>query len=252
MTVGAIGDERGPQRRLEVVVSLDADASRPAGAGDRREIDRAELRGDADPRPAAFLPHPDRAIALVVEDDDDDPGADPDGGLELRHRHREAAVADQRDDRTIAMDERGRDGRREAVAHGARRRTEERPRPPEPEAAADPAREIAGVGRQDAVVGEDPAERGDRSGRDGRRGRPTASSSTIEAASHAARSSRLAAWRVATRAASRTARPSSRSLAALRNALASARPTRVGGGRAGQPPGARSTWAHGRPGRGIV
>ena len=57
----------------------------------------------------------------------------------------EAAVADERDDRPVAMDERRGDRGREAVAHRARRRTEERAGPAEPEAAADPDREVAGV-----------------------------------------------------------------------------------------------------------
>ena len=53
------------------------------------------------------------------------------------------------------------------------------------------------------------------------------------AASHAARSAALFAWRVATRSASRTARPRSRSLAALRNAFASAATEIVGAGEPG-------------------
>ena len=119
-------------------------------------------RRDTDPGPPPLLPHPDRPVALVVEDDDDDPGADPDGRLDLGHRHPEAAVADERDDRPIAMDQRGRDRRGQAVAHRARGRAEERARTPEPEAAAGPAREVARVGGQDRVVGQDPAERRDR------------------------------------------------------------------------------------------
>ena len=120
-------------------------------------------------RPAPLLPHPDRPVALVVEDDDDDPAPIADRGLELGHRHRQAAVADERHDRPIAMDERRGDGRRQPVAHRAGRRAEERARPAEAEAAAGPAGEVAGVGRQDRVVGQDPPERRDvRPGMDAR------------------------------------------------------------------------------------
>ena len=43
MTVGAVRHERRAQGRLEVGVALDPDAARPAGPGDRREVDRPEL-----------------------------------------------------------------------------------------------------------------------------------------------------------------------------------------------------------------
>ena len=96
----------------------------PHGPGDRREVDRPEIGRDLDlaalPAPP-LLVHPDRAVALVVEDDRDDPGLLADRGLELGHRHREAAVAGERDDRPVAMDERGRDRRRQ-------RRSPSRPR----------------------------------------------------------------------------------------------------------------------------
>ena len=128
----------------------------PMRAGDRREVDRAELGGHALARPAPLLPHPDRAVALVVEHEDDDPGA-------LARRRSRArpcviampAVADERHDRPVAMDERGGDRGRDAVAHRARRRTDERARAAEPEPAAGPAGEVAGIGGEDRVVGQD-------------------------------------------------------------------------------------------------
>ena len=93
-------------------------------------------------------------------------------------------------------------------------RRNRKPRPAQPE--------VAGVGGHDRVVGQDPAERRDRAARvdaravpGDRRRRPTPPPTPPDPR-------RCASWRVATRAASSTARPSSRSLAALRNALASA------------------------------
>ena len=84
--------------------------------------------------------------------------------LELGHRHRQAAVAGERDDRPVAMDEGRRDRGRQRVAHRPGRRAEERPGPAEAEAAAGPAGEVAGVGRDDRVVGQDRAQRRDRRG----------------------------------------------------------------------------------------
>src|SRR5437762_13390980 len=53
------------------------------------------------------------------------------------------------------MDERRRDRRREAVAHRAAGRTEERPGPAEAKATSGPATEVAGIERDDRVVGQD-------------------------------------------------------------------------------------------------
>ena len=69
---------------------------------------------------AAVLVHPDRPVALVVEDDRDDLGLLANGRLELGHRHREAAVAGDRDDDPIAVHERRGDRGRQRVAHRAR------------------------------------------------------------------------------------------------------------------------------------
>ena len=150
-----------------------ADPARAGGAGDRREVERSELRGDALAGAAPLLPHPDRAVALVVEAEDDDAGALADRGLELAHRHRQAAVADDRDDLAVAVDERRGDRRGQPVAHRARCRAEERAGTPEPEAAGHPPAEVAGVDGHDGVVGEDPAERADDAAGMDARDRPT-------------------------------------------------------------------------------
>ena len=218
-----------------VVVALDADAACAACPGDRREVHRTELGADADPGPAALLPHPDRPVALVVEDDHDDPGADPDRRLELGHRHRQAAVADERDDRAIAMDEGGRDGGRQAIAHRPGGRPEERARSPEAEPAGGPAREVPGIGRQDGVVGDEPAQRRRSSGPGGRPARPTAWRRRPRPPPRPRDRPGWRPARVATCAASSTARPRSRSLAALRKALASAATLSVGGGEPAEP-----------------
>ena len=176
----------------------------PTGPGDRREVDRPEIRRDARAGAAAVLVHPDRPVALVVEDDGDDPGLLADRGLELRHRHREAAVAGDGDDGPVAMDERGRDRGRQPVAHRPRRRAEERAR-------------AAGTGSAGRARGRSCPHRSRRSrrpagpvaasrscGPDGRRVRSIPSSSTAVAASQASRSARLAARRASTTAASST------------------------------------------------
>ena len=56
-------------------------------------------------------------------------------------------------------------GGRQAVAHRARGRSEERPGSSEPEAASCPAGEVAGIGGQDRVVGQHPPQRRDRPAR---------------------------------------------------------------------------------------
>ena len=137
------------------------------------------------PRPAAVLPHPDRAVALVVEDDDDDPGVLADRGLELGHGHAPA----RRRRPAPRPGDRGGPGRPRSPPAGRSPwpRTSARgtcpgggtgsPRPAQP-------REVAGVGGEDRLVREHPAQGRDGPARDGRPGRPTASSSTTVSASH--------------------------------------------------------------------
>ena len=85
----------------------------------------------------------------------------------MRHAH--AAVADQRDDAPLAVDERRRERGREAIAHRARGGAEERAGPPEPEPAGSPAGERPGVGGEDGVLGQQPPEvRDDPAGMDAR------------------------------------------------------------------------------------
>src|SRR6185369_10942960 len=69
---GAVLGECLAERRLEVRVALDMDATGPEASRDRSEVDRAELRADTLATPPAGLPHVDRAVALVVEHQDDD------------------------------------------------------------------------------------------------------------------------------------------------------------------------------------
>jgi hypothetical protein len=89
----------------------------------------------------------------VVEQDGHNRDLLADGRLELRHRHREAAVACEGDDGSIAVDQARGDRGRQGVAHGAGRRAEERAGPPEPEVTGDPQPEVAGIGGDDRVVG---------------------------------------------------------------------------------------------------
>ncbi len=130
-------------------------------SGNGCEIDRPELCSDTLAAPPPLLPHADRSVSLVVEDENDDLRALAGRGLELGHRHRHAAVTHERDDRAIAMHERRRDRRRDRVAHRTGCRTDERARSAEPEAAACPAGEVAGIGRQDPVIREHFSKRGD-------------------------------------------------------------------------------------------
>ena len=162
MTVGRSVASACAQRPLELGVGSTRTPRAPDGPGDRREVERPELRGDALAGAAPLLPHPDRAVALVVEADDDDPRALADRGLELapssspgRRRRRSRRPGRSRWTRAAVI------AAGSAVAHRPRCRAEEGAGPPEPEAAGDPAAEVAGVGRQDRVVGEDPPERAD-------------------------------------------------------------------------------------------
>src|SRR4029079_9605666 len=84
------------------------------------------------------------------------------GGLDLGHGHPEPTVADERDDRPVAMDECRGDRGGEPVAHGPGRRAEERPRPAEAKAPTDPAREVACIRGQDRVVWQDAPQGRDR------------------------------------------------------------------------------------------
>ena len=105
--------------------------------------------------------HPDRPVPLIVEHEDHDPKAFANRGLELGHRHRKAAIAGQGDDRPIVMNERCGDRGRDPVAHRARCRAEECPRPAEREPAGQPAREVPGIGREDCLGRQDAVERRD-------------------------------------------------------------------------------------------
>ena len=212
--------------------------ARTARPRDRREVDRPELRRDADARPAPLLPHPDRAVPLVVEARGRRPGHRP----APPSRARPASCRGRR--RRRGRRRAGRDGRAPRRSPPAGR-SPSRPRSsrgtsraggtgsrarPSRRSCRRPSVRIASSGRTRRERRDDPA-------RDGRQDRPTASSSTTVRASHAARSVALFACRVATRSASRTARPSSRSLAALRNALASAVTEMSRRGRARRPAG---------------
>ena len=256
MTVGRSAASAWRSAGSKRGVGLDPDAAGADGPRDRGEVDRPEVGRDRRRpalRPAAVLVHPDRAVALVVEDDRDDLGLLADGRLELGHRHREAAVAGEGDDDPIAVDERRGDRGRQRVAHRARRRPEERARAAEPEAARQPQPEVAGVGRDDRVVGQESAGASRSRGRGGRRGRPRPSR---RRPSPPPRRRGPRRWRRGGRRRPRRRgrAASSRATAARRNARASARTLRVGvrQARLGSRRGSRSTWAQRWPRPGSV
>src|SRR3954462_2845298 len=58
--------------RLEVGITLDPDAACAEAPGDGREIDRTLLCSATLSASPFVLPHPDRAVTLVVEHEDDD------------------------------------------------------------------------------------------------------------------------------------------------------------------------------------
>ena len=89
-------------------------------------------------------------------------------------RHAESAVADESHDVPVAMDERGRDRRGQAVAHRPGCRAEERPRAAKPEPPRRPATEVAGIGGQDRRRPAAPDEASRSRGPGGRPVHPTA------------------------------------------------------------------------------
>ena len=223
--------------------------ARPARPGDRREVDRPELGRDADPGPASLLPHPDRAVPLVVEDDDDDPRrrrgrrsrARP-WSSPARRRRRAPRPAD-------------RDGR-------APPRSPPGGRSPSPPTSARGTSRAAGTGSRGPPsrrscrrrwsgsrrrAGPGAASRS--SGPDGRPVRPTAWRRRRSPPPRPPGRRGCCAWRVATSAASRTARPSSRSLAALQERLRVGRDRDRRRGEAGRPgPGRDRRGPSGRSG----
>ena len=108
------------------------------------------------------------------------------------------------------MDQRRGDRGRHSVAHRPGRRPEERAGLAEPESTTGPAGEVAGVGGEDRVVGQDVAQRRDRRARDGRRARSRHPRRRRRSWRPPRRRGRrcCVAWRRATSAASSTALPS--------------------------------------------
>ena len=253
MTVGAVGGEGGPQRRLELGVALDADAARAAGPGDRREVDRRRARS-----------RPRRRSRAAP--------ATSGSCRSARCRRRRRRPARRRGPRSRARpssspgrrrrraprpgDRDGRAPRRSPPAgrspspptSGPRNvpgRRNRKPRPAQPAKLPASVVRIASSGRTRrsvAIV---------RPGMDARavprraRRRPTPPPR---------RPGRRGCWPGASRRARRRARPA-RAVARwppCRNALASAATVIVGAGEPVAAPGTRSTCAQRRPARGIV
>ena len=169
--VDAVRRQRGSEGAIDAAVVLDPPGTRPAGLGHGREVDRAKVGGHDATGVRDLLVHPDRSVHRIVEDESGQPGTFAHGRLELGHEHGEAAIAGQRDDRSIRHRDRGADGRRQRVAHRARGRPEEATVPWDGQVAGGPATEVAGVGRQDGALGESRSQAADdRCGVDALRG----------------------------------------------------------------------------------
>ena len=106
--------------RISVGYRSSADSGRKPGIpNDSRVVDEvrvAELDRERPPELVALLPV-DQPVAVVAPDDHDDRGADALRGLELLGVHEEAAVAAQRDDLAVGVDELCRDRARQRDAH---------------------------------------------------------------------------------------------------------------------------------------
>ena len=217
-----VGRQRRSQCWLELGVPVDPDAARPARPGDRGEIDRTELGAR---RPRLSLAAPATS------------GSCRSARCRRRRPRRvrrsrtavsssarviaETAVADEGDHGPVAMHQGGGDGRGQAVAHRAGRRT--RGTCPGggsgsrvPPSRRSCRRRWSGSRRRAArAAGSRP------SGPDGRRARPTGGHRPRSRPPR--RPDRRRCWPGARPpgSASRTARPTRRSLAARRNALAS-------------------------------
>ena len=123
----------------------------PNARGQRGEVGVDEVGARDAARIVPLLMHPDRPVHAVVDDEDDDRGLVLHRRRELLPRHQEVAVARDRDDGSLRMQELRRDGGRHAVPHRPARRRELGRVLPELVEAVRPDREVAGAVREDRV-----------------------------------------------------------------------------------------------------
>ena len=123
----------------------------PNARGERREVRVDEVGAGDAARIVPLLVHPDRPVHAVVDDEHDDRRVVLHRGRELLAGHQEVAVAGDRNDVSLGVEELGRHGRGHAVAHRAARRRELRRVAPELVEAVRPDREVAGAVREDRV-----------------------------------------------------------------------------------------------------
>ena len=157
-------EQRGPVRgqcplqcRRERSRLLDALAVGPEAAREGGEVGVDEVGGHHAARVVPLLVHADRAEHAVVDDDHEHVEAVGDHRRELLRAHQEAAVARERHDRPLGVDELARHRGRDAVAHRARERRELRAVARELPEAVHPDRVVAGAVGDDRV-GQPPAQ----------------------------------------------------------------------------------------------
>ena len=153
------GPSRSSASRTAAVTSSGLRAWRPGtpiGGGEPEEVGVVQLGVDVTALVGAVLDVLDRAVGGVVVDDRDHPEAIPRRGGQLLRGHDEAAVAADRDDRPVAQGRGRPDGRRERPAQrDVVRRVEERARDVRRPVRLHPIADLAGVGEDGHVVGQD-------------------------------------------------------------------------------------------------
>ncbi len=116
--------ERGRDRRLDLGVVGDPQATRATCLGKRGAVDAPEIGGGDPAWVRPLLVHADRAVHGVVEDEDGQPEPLSDGRLQFGHQHREAAVTREGDHgpcrrALVPRRDRRADRGRQPIAHGA-------------------------------------------------------------------------------------------------------------------------------------